>query len=1817
MSACAAAMGTWDPQGDMLLAQWIDAAVPRENIYCDSLQWRELNPWLHPRIQAVPSMQTITQAETKGLARLLHYLSSAATDAEREIFVSLATKAATSPGQLDDGGLDAVIARVSVIRPTSHVHDSNAYMTPPPETGASTSTYTSPAGSGDETTLGASLSTSAASTRADDPASTCKPSTSVPLPTPKMRGHSGGVQKLSVEQHSEHTVGWRKKEARHKEHVRHGGDVVMFGAGVGRDPQQDVEMVADRETMTGEGKADMSSREAGEDGEGTECNPYGDADDELEGESDSEAGHGQEDEDADYHPDEEDTSDEDTEMAPLKSQLVAAAGQPGGDGVPSPCGCGNASHANASSCNRGGGHASLRRVEDEVMQAAHEGRLAPSPAESVSPPAPSTPQRSDEPGSGESEVLGLRSTGPPVRQPTSGSGKSKANRPGLATARQRKQAQLVKEALESQGPSLSEPAFRTGNEAEARGFLVLMSESPLLQPGSPLGQQWIESFRTLSQGELRRDYDKLLSVADLRSLVLVVERLDHVSSCSEFLTSLSLIQFAAKVHSVQAKSMEPGPGRSRARRMKTLTQIHAESKFPTHFDYTKFARMVAKGNKLMTVAAAGSFHLLLVLAETKKTARFLTLKNNCVIALANEIRYPDRSWVAGDHASGNSYHPVLDCLIPGIKHLREQLPLELGTMFSHHQRHTYGLKEYIDCGDLEACDGFFKRFCVLTFAITSRDTEAWSDLLVPCSKPPTKLHVMTGLLTFTSPATDPDDNSDSLPPRAPSPMSDIDDDDSQASAYDPSACRLKSPPDGDFGVHGACEVHTNFVAVRTPFRLAAPGNAEEPYVLQLKADIAAGKACAPQGLTAEQRKNQQRVYREDATGRFRDYAQNALRPETMEGAAAMLRDMFDDEGVKKDAAGYVHIGSELFAEKEVLFLDIDGNLAATIVATLPSRVRDAVYDKLTAVLNCVLACSQQARTRDSVQEAIGHIFTAMHFQSGYSRNMPPGKKEYDHLNPFFMKRRLLLQQLVPYASKEITNNPQLFDDLSIVLEDVFHHVDHTMKRHYPGIYHELSVTAEALPMREDCPAHPFTGFVLNINVVTKAHRDKQDKKVCLVIAIGRFTGGAICLHELGLVIPLRQGDCVMFPSGKITHYNLHYFGSRLSVVLHSDGTASHQWLVNFNNWGENEHFLNAANGENPSADNALKVAEDIGDNTNSVSATCNGDDAEQSAERERPEEQMVLSPMSVANDNSNAKEQAIVDHSASQTNNNSKADDQAMIDDSTNQRAPDACVGENRGCNGNERIQDGGVAEAGEAITERVEEHVPVRVTAQQRKLTKKTLLKATAGELIDEISRLRDVTLREVDVDFEDEPPVIMISSDEEEDKNDPADDPDELRSRMVAAMGSIAWPGEKTVAGEIKALVMLTLIRDGTTYYLPAVEVEVYTISLRHRNIEVAELLEALMMSPLALELLMDGVDKLQVATSPNRVEAPEGKINSAKVDMHGLFSEAVDRDHDEGRKVVWPVRYGIPPTWDDPRLAGYDLNVLSTVYLLYLFDWEEEPDHDVPMDLSDETLEADFTELDPVVHAAPNPVVHAAPNPVVHAAPNPVVQVVHAAPVVHAVLPVVHANPDPVINNPPAVNYAAAANPFAQAVPNPLLAVNAGAPPIVNVNNGGADDNTEALRADVLAGLERQFSNIRAMLRQWEANSGYCTGYKAYLVGRTVIYVVKKTKCPAVNPATLKGWVQEWVCPNINSNTLQCKVTMVRNVDKLLALSPGPEKAVPPGVHGTILQIIRVWKSTSDTEALAANTGASTRKEITENFVRNWLAKLVKLLSTAKVV
>jgi len=79
--------------------------------------------------------------------------------------------------------------------------------------------------------------------------------------------------------------------------------------------------------------------------------------------------------------------------------------------------------------------------------------------------------------------------------------------------------------------------------------------------------------------------------------------------------------------------------------------------------------------------------------------------------------------------------------------------------------------------------------------------------------------------------------------------------------------------------------------------------------------------------------------------------------------------------------------------------------------------------------------------------------------------------------------------------------------------------------------------------------------------------------LCAVLAItdNAAEGGDLCFMEPGIRLELRSGDLVVFPSHRLSHFNLHYKGERVSLVFHTDA-AGLQWALTRNNWGGSKYI---------------------------------------------------------------------------------------------------------------------------------------------------------------------------------------------------------------------------------------------------------------------------------------------------------------------------------------------------------------------------------------------------------------------------------------------------------------------------------------------------------------------------------------------------------------------------------------------------------------------------------------------------------------------
>ncbi|KAH9841965.1 uncharacterized protein C8Q71DRAFT_686635, partial [Rhodofomes roseus] len=210
--------------------------------------------------------------------------------------------------------------------------------------------------------------------------------------------------------------------------------------------------------------------------------------------------------------------------------------------------------------------------------------------------------------------------------------------------------------------------------------------------------------------------------------------------------------------------------------------------------------------------------------------------------------------------------------------------------------------------------------------------------------------------------------------------------------------------------------------------------------------------------------------------------------------------------------------------------DSDGSLIACILPHMPEDMRRMLTVHLKA---CFEDEPENLEETDSSSQGERYSFPALHF-SWYNRHGTRGHDVPVDAHPMLIERedtsRTNYSQMLPYESREKTKHMKLYNNLNRIFARVFEWIAGQIKDVLRMDYDDLRIDADMLPGNAHSIVYPFLSLVVNLNVATLAHRDHQDKTLCVVLVIGEFDGGDLCLYEPGLVIPLRNGDIAAFPS---------------------------------------------------------------------------------------------------------------------------------------------------------------------------------------------------------------------------------------------------------------------------------------------------------------------------------------------------------------------------------------------------------------------------------------------------------------------------------------------------------------------------------------------------------------------------------------------------------------------------------------------------------------------------------------------------------------
>ncbi|KAJ7697111.1 hypothetical protein B0H16DRAFT_1442511 [Mycena metata] len=282
--------------------------------------------------------------------------------------------------------------------------------------------------------------------------------------------------------------------------------------------------------------------------------------------------------------------------------------------------------------------------------------------------------------------------------------------------------------------------------------------------------------------------------------------------------------------------------------------------------------------------------------------------------------------------------------------------------------------------------------------------------------------------------------------------------------------------------------------------------------------------------------------------------------------------------IERNPDTYVRFDSKLLNGKALSIHGIagPGEIDDDVVLIL-TDMRDTlgpIVDSLPDLINAAYGDG----TIHSDSRAEGFAVDALHLEPAYNRFTEKGKGaplEEHHMH--FIHRenyeRANHGQRIPWVSKDIIKDQDSYAALVSVLTGMCEYLADRLCHHRPELVGNLEAYINILPYNASCPWAPFGGIVVNFNACSDAHLDGWDLfKRCIVVPLMRnCKGGALVLHEARLVLDLHTADVVLFPSGRFTHFNLHYVGMRASLVFHTDaggrqwteGEGANEWLGKF------------------------------------------------------------------------------------------------------------------------------------------------------------------------------------------------------------------------------------------------------------------------------------------------------------------------------------------------------------------------------------------------------------------------------------------------------------------------------------------------------------------------------------------------------------------------------------------------------------------------------------------------------------------------------
>ncbi|KAK1231270.1 hypothetical protein PQX77_005610 [Marasmius sp. AFHP31] len=290
-----------------------------------------------------------------------------------------------------------------------------------------------------------------------------------------------------------------------------------------------------------------------------------------------------------------------------------------------------------------------------------------------------------------------------------------------------------------------------------------------------------------------------------------------------------------------------------------------------------------------------------------------------------------------------------------------------------------------------------------------------------------------------------------------------------------------------------------------------------------------------------------------------------IRPTSVEEFIQEIKDGVE-QGYRMDPDSYLYYDQDQLGDRLLDIRDKHNEPIVLLGCTVPSELMVGLLDYIHSLF------PELCQTDSSVD---GHKkFKCSHLNL-YNRYSTKGHDAPHDADPWTLqkegKRPPDISQFTPRFSAEFYDQEIRGTRLLKAMTPLLKYLATMVKERFPKENGELVAFISGLPLNAASPVHPFGGVAVNVNAATIVHLDPKDLNLCLVLAIHDCTGGELVLEGPGIVIRLKSGDFTIFPSKRISHYNLDFKGLRVSFAFSTDDAAK-QWIEDNNGWLDNDYM---------------------------------------------------------------------------------------------------------------------------------------------------------------------------------------------------------------------------------------------------------------------------------------------------------------------------------------------------------------------------------------------------------------------------------------------------------------------------------------------------------------------------------------------------------------------------------------------------------------------------------------------------------------------